>query len=147
MSLERKKEIQKRMAELQQEFATLNNEKKTIEIEEQAVAARAKYADYKFKVGLYGYKLYEESEIKEVSDSDREDAKIGSSGLAYSGADSKDGFCYILLKNREDHSRVKRVLVLLEAAHQLANEKERDKEKYIKILLGETNGEDPVQGN
>ena len=82
-------------------------------------------------------KLYGEEEIKEVTDEDREDGGVGSSGLVYTGSGHTDGFCYLMMKDKAEHPRLLKVLVILDAVAHLKDEKEKDREKYIKILLGE----------
>lgn len=133
--MSRKIEIRQRMAELQREFSTLNAEVKEIDQAEEFARNRERYKDYKFKVGIYGYKVEPPEKIVEATDEDREDASTGKSGLVYSGYERDFGF--IMLKEREDHPRLKRVCEILEAVTYLASDQVKDKEPYIKIILGE----------
>jgi len=134
----RKVEIRTRMAELQKEFSALNAEKKEIDVAEENAAAREKYKDYLFKIGTYGYKLLEEDKIEDITDADRETAQPGvASGLVYTGVSHNDGFGYVLLKDKAEYARVGRMFKLLDAASNVLDEKVKDKEKHLKILLGE----------
>jgi hypothetical protein len=132
-----KLEIRSRMAELQREFSSLNAEIKEIEAEEKASAARERYKEYLFKVGTYGYKIEPEDKIVDAEDSDREIASRGRSGLIYSGFDGHSEFGYIMLKDRSDYARVVKICRIVNAVEHLADDKVKDKEPYIKILLGE----------
>ena len=137
--MSRKLEIRTRHAELQKEFSTLNAELKDIEFSEKIAANKAKYQDYKYMVGTYGYTLEEEDKIKEITDEDRETAHIGLSGLVYADFEGKSqSFRYVLLKEKADYARTALVLTKLEAVAHLSDDKVRDKEKWIKVLLGET---------
>jgi hypothetical protein len=139
--MSRKVEIRTRMAELQKEFSSLNAEMKTLDGEEKRAQNVAKFVDYKFKVGTYGYKLFDAEKIAEVSDDDRATAHSGASGLAYCGYDNNSQtFNDVMLKSQEDYARTQKILTLLEAAAALGDEKTKDKEKHIKVLLGETDG-------
>jgi len=137
--MSRKLEIRTRMAEVQKEFSALSAEIKEIESAEKRAANKAKYQDYKFLVGTYGYTLEAEDKIREVTDEDRETAHVGLSGLAYTDFEGKSQtFRFVMLKQKEDYARTATVLQKLEAVAHLSDEKVKDKEKYIKILLGET---------
>jgi hypothetical protein len=129
------------MAELQREFSTLNAEMKELDREAERAAAREKYKDYLFKVGTYGYKLEDEDKIVDLTDEDRETAQPGvGSGLVYTGVD-EDNFGYVLLRDKSEYSRVVKMFKLLDAASHVLNDKVKDKAPYLKILLGETEGE------
>ena len=132
----RKLEIRKQMAELQQQFSKLNVELKDIEEVDRRAASHAKYAEYKFKIGMYGSKLYDEEQIQEVSNLDREEATIGSSGFVYTNSETKDGYCCLMMKDKSEYSRIKLLIERLEAANMIGKN-DKDKEKYIKIILGE----------
>jgi len=136
--MSRKLEIRTRMAEVQKEFSALNGELKEIESTEKRAANKGKYQDYKFKVGTYGYAIEGEEKIQEATDEDREAAGAGKSGLVYTGFVSSSDFGYVLLREKTDYARTARVLEIIDAVHHLADDKERDKEKYIKIVLGES---------
>lgn len=131
----RKLEIMERMKELQSEFSTLNTEKKDIDEVERRAASHAKFADYKFKVGMYGARLYDEDQIQEVNDRDREEAAMGKSGIIYTNSETKDGYCALMMKDKAEYSRFKLLIVRLNAASCINEGK--DKERNIKILLGE----------
>jgi hypothetical protein len=127
------------MAELQKEFSALNAEMKEIESIDKRVANRVKFADYQFKVGVYGHSISEAEKIAELTDEDRESGHVGLSGLAYTGFDSRSqAFDYVMLHNREEYDRVKRILTMLEAAQALSQEGTKDKERHLKVLLGES---------
>ena len=136
--MSRKLEIRTRMAELQREFSTLNTEIKDIEHEEKTYAARERYKDYKFKVSTHAYVVDPAEKITEATDADREDASAGKSGLVYTGFDYHSSFGYIMLKEREDYARAARVCAIIDAVEHLVDEKVKDKEPYLKIILGET---------
>ena len=137
--MSRKTEIRTRIGELHKEFAGLNAEMKEIDENEKRAVARDKYKDFLYKVGTYGYKLLEEDKIEDVTDEDRETAQAGlASGLVYTGVNSHDGFGYVLLKEKTEYNRVVRMFKLLAAASNVLDEKVKDKEKYLRILLGET---------
>lgn len=133
---DRKTEIRKRMAELQQEFSKLNVEVKDLDEVDRRAKAHEKFAEYKFKIGMYGSKLYDEEQIQEVSDLDREEAVIGNSGLIYTNSETKDGYCCLMMKEKSEYARFKLLLVRLEAADKISKN-DKEKEKYVKILLGE----------
>lgn len=135
--MNRKLEIRTRMAELQKEFSSLNDEIKAIENEEKAAVARTRYAEYKFKVGTYGYQVDTEDKIVEATDEDREDAGTGKSGLVYSGFDSGSNYGFIMMKDKSEYQRVVRICQIIDAVEHLVDEKVKDKEPYIKIILGE----------
>jgi len=128
------------MAEVQKEFSALSAEIKEIEAGEKRDANRAKFQEYLFKVGTYGHALEEEEKIKDLTDEDREGGHVGMSGLAYTGFEGRSqSFGYVMLRTKEEYNRTKTILIKLEAAAALADEKTKDKEKHLKILLGETN--------
>jgi hypothetical protein len=124
------------MAELQQEFSKLNSEVKDLDEVDRRAASHKKFADYKFKVGMYGSRLYDEEQIQEVSDLDREEAVVGTSGIIYTNSETKDGYCALMMKDKSEYSRFKLLMQRLEAAEKI-NKNDKEKEKYIKILLGE----------
>ena len=137
--MSRKLEIRTRMAELQKEFSSLNAEIKEIDEAATKAATKEKYKDYLYKVGTYGYVLFAEEKIEDITDEDRETAQPGlASGLIYTGVNSHDGFGYVLLKDKAEYGRVVRMFTLLDAAKHVLDEKVKDKEKYLKVLLGET---------
>ncbi len=136
MSKERRQQIRERMKDLQQEFSKLNTEVKDLDEIERRAQSHAKFADYKFKIGTYGGKVYDEDQIKEVTDLDREEAAIGNSGLAYTNSETKDGYCAIMMKDKSEYARLKLLMTRLDAAEKI-NKNDKEKEKYIKILLGE----------
>jgi hypothetical protein len=135
--MSRKLEIRTRMAELQKEFSGLNDELKDMEREEKAVAAREKYKDYAFKVGTYGYKVEPAEKIEDANDEDREGAGAGRSGLVYTGFEGNREFGYIMMKDKADYSRIVRICQIIDAVEHLADEKVKDKEPHIKVILGE----------
>jgi len=136
-----KLEIRTRMAELQKEFVSLNAEMKEIEEGEKRAASREKYQAYLYKVGTYGYVLDPEEKILDATDKDREEVELGLSGLAYTGFENKARtFGYVMLKDKTDHARVKKIFEMLDAVEHLKDEKVKDKEKHLKVLLGESNG-------
>jgi hypothetical protein len=136
--MSRKVEIRTRMAELQKEFSSLNAEIKTLDEADKRSASKDRFKDYKYKVGTSGYTIETEDKVTDVTDEDREVAIIGMSGLVYTDTSSSSNYGFVLLKERSDYERAKNVLVKLEAVLFLKDEKVKDKEKYIKILLGET---------
>lgn len=139
--MSRKLEIRTKMAEVQKEFAALNVELKELESSEKRAANLEKYKDYKYLIGTYGYELDSEEKIAEATDSDRETAHVGASGLVYADFEGKSQtFRFVMMKSKEDYKRVANVLTKLEAVAYLSDDKVKDKEKYIKILLGETDG-------
>jgi hypothetical protein len=75
--------------------------------------------------------------VVEATDEDREDANTGKTGLVYTGFDAHSDFGYIMLKERSHYSRTARVCVIIEAVEMLGNDKVKDKERYIKVVLGE----------
>lgn len=134
--MSRRLEIRTRMAELQKEFSALNAEVKEIEAEEKRQRNLEKFTEYKFKVGTYGHKIEEEDKMQEATDDDRAVAAQGSTGLVWSGFEGSN-YGFVLLKAKEDYSRTKRILEVLEAATQIADEKVKDKGPHLKVLLGE----------
>jgi hypothetical protein len=129
------------MAEVQKEFSALSAEMKEIEATEKREANKAKFAEYLFKVGTYGHALDEEEKITDLTDEDREGGHMGMSGLAYTGFEGRSqSFGYVMLKTKEEYKRVKKILTLLDAAQALATEGTKDKEKHLKVLLGEVDG-------
>jgi len=125
------------MAELQKEFSTLNGEMKDIEHEAKQAFNRDKYKDYLFKIGTYGYVVDPEEKIQDATDEDREIADAGRSGLVYSGFQSSQGYGYIMMKDKTEYSRVVRICQIIDAVEHLADEKVKDKEPYLKVILGE----------
>ena len=143
--MSRKLEIRTRMAEVQKEFSALDAELKEIARAEKREVNKEKFKEYLYKVGTYGYTLETEDKIAEINDDDRETAHVGPSGLAYTDFEGRSQtFRFVMLKSKEEYSRVGRILTLLEAASALANENTKDKEKHLKVLLGETSEQDPV---
>ena len=141
--MSRKLEIKTRMAEVQKEFAALNAEMKEIDLADKKMASRDKYKEYLFKVGTYGYTLDPPEKIQETTEDDRDTGHHGASGLMYTGYEGRSqAFGYVMMKSKEEYPRVQRILALLEAAAALSDDKVHDKEKYIKILLGETDGQE-----
>lgn len=136
--MSRKVEIRTRMAELQKEFSALNVEKKEIEASEERAAAREKYKNYLYMIGMNAYKLSEEEKVKEITDEDREGARDGLSGLVYTGVDHHDGSCYVMMKDKVEYNRVQNILTKIEAVENLKDDKVTDKEKWLKVLLGES---------
>ena len=135
MSKERISEIRKQMADLHQVFHTLNIEVKDLEEVMRREASHTKWAEYKYKVGMYGGRLYNEDQIQDVSDRDREETTIGKSGIVYTNSETKDGYCALMMKDKVEYGRFKLLLERLNAAHAINEGK--DKERNIKVLLGE----------
>lgn len=133
-----KLELRTKMMELQKEYSSLNEELKALEREEKAAEARLKYKDYKFKIGVWSYKVEPEEKMEEITDEDRERADTGKSGLVYTGFAAGSDFSYIMLKERSDYARTVRVCDIIDAVAHLASDKVKDKEPYIKIILGES---------
>lgn len=133
-----KLELKTRMQQLQREWAELNGELKAIQKDEELAATLEYYKDYKFKVGTHGYKIDGEDKIQEATDDDRRISGRGKSGLVYSGFDSHSDFGWIMLKEKSDYPRTARVAQIIDAVEKLADDKIKDKEPYIKIVLGET---------
>jgi hypothetical protein len=127
------------MAELQKEFSSLNSEMKEIDEIEKKAVARDRFQEYKYKVGTYGYILDPEDKTMDANDEDRENAHVGMSGLVYTSMSANSDYACVMLKEKTDHARAKNVLVKLDAVQKLKDEKVKDKEPFIKILLGETN--------
>jgi hypothetical protein len=125
------------MAEIQKEFSSLNAEMKEIDSIEKRAICGERYKEYLFKIGTYGYGVEPEEKIEDATEDDRETAGCGASGLVYTQFSNNSDFGFLLLKSKEDYPRVKKVLILLDAVNHLKDEKEKDKDKYIKILLGE----------
>jgi len=141
--MSRRLEIRTRMAEVQKEFSTLNAELKDLEDVEKRAANKEKYKDYKYMIGTYGSTLEDAEKIQEVTDEDRETAHVGLSGLVYAEYEGKSqSFRYVMMENKEDYPRVARVLEIIDAVSHLADDKERDKKKYIKIIMGEKTDEE-----
>ena len=136
--MSRKLEIRTRMAEVQREFAALGAEMKELDSVDKKAASRDRYKEYLFKIGTYGHTLEDAEKIQDLTDADREEAHVGLSGLAYTGFEGKSQhFAYVMMKTKEEYSRVQNILIKLEAVEFLKDEKVKDKEKYLKILLGE----------
>ncbi len=137
--MSRKLEIRTRMAEVQKEFSALSAEIKEIESLEKRTVNKEKYQEYKFKVGTFGHTLEDAEKISEITDDDRETAHVGLSGLVYTDFEGKSQtFRYVMMKSKEEYVRTANVLHKLAAVQCLSDDKVKDKEKYIKILLGET---------
>ena len=135
MSKERIAEIRKRMGDMSSEFNTLKTEVKDLEEVARREASHELWKDYKFKVGMYGSKLYPEEQIQEVSDRDREETVVGKSGIVYTNSETRDGYCALMLKDKSEYARFQLLLVRLNAA--AAINEGKDKERNIKVLLGE----------
>jgi hypothetical protein len=125
------------MAELAKEHGKLNAELKDMDEVERRAKSHELFKEFKYKIGAYGYKLYKEEEISEVIDDDRERSATGQSGLTYCDVDHSDGLCYVMMKEKEEYPRIKLLFDRLEAAGKLTDKTEKEKEKYVKILLGE----------
>jgi hypothetical protein len=125
------------MAEIQKEFSALNEEIKAIEHEAQHAANREKYKEYQFKIGTYGYQIDAEEKIEEVTDEDREHAGRGKSGLVYTGFSNSSDYGFIMMKEKSDYARTARICAIIDAVEHLADEKIKDKEPYLKVILGE----------
>ena len=137
-----KLDIRTRMAEIQKEFSALSAEIKEIEAAEKHALNKEKYKDYKYMIGTYGSTLEDAEKIQEVTDEDRETAHVGLSGLVYAEYEGKSqSFRYVMMEQKEDYHRVARVLEIIDAVSHLADDKERDKKKYIKIIMGEKTDE------
>ena len=133
-----KLEIRSEMAEVQKKFSALSAELKEIEAVEKNEANILKFKDYQFKIGTYGHTLEAAEKIQEITDKDREDGHVGLSGLAYTGYEgTNQHFGYVMLKSKEEYTRTSIILRKLEAAAALTDAKTKDKEKHLKILLGE----------
>jgi len=137
MSKERISEIRKLMADLHQQFHTLNTEVKDLEEVARRTESHVKWKDYKFKVGMYGHKLYPEDKIEEVSDRDREETAVGKSGIVYTNSETRDGYVALMMKDKNEYTRFQTLLTRLNAAATINDEKGKDKERAIKVLLGE----------
>ena len=135
--MSRKLEIRTRMAELQKEFSSLNEEMKDIEHEAKQAFNREKYKDYAFKVGTYGYKVEPVEKIADATDEDREVAGAGRSGLVYTGFEGNREYGYIMMKDKAEYPRIVRICQIIDAVEHLADEKVKDKEPHIKVILGE----------
>jgi len=136
--MSRKIEIRQLMAEAQRQFSALSAEVKEIEAQEKADQNLEKFKEYKFKIGTFGYELQEEDKIKDLTDDDRRNGHVGASGLAYTGFHAQsEHFDYVMLRAKEDYARTQTILTKMHAAQQVADPKVKEKEKYIKILLGE----------
>ena len=136
------------MAEVQKEFSALNAELKDMESSEKKALNKEKYKEYKYMVGTYGYTLDPEDKVTEVTDEDRESAHIGLSGLVYADFEGKSQtFRYVMMKQKEDYARTANVLSKLDAVAHLSDDKVKDKEKYIKILLGELDANETTNVN
>ena len=137
-----KLEIRSEMAEVQKRFSALSVEIKELEEVEKKKANLFKFKDYHFKIGTYGHTLEDAEKIQELTDTDREDGHAGMSGLAYTGYEGKSQhFGYVMLKTKEEYPRVAMILKKLDAATALTDPNTKDKEKHLKILLGEDDGQ------
>jgi hypothetical protein len=126
------------MNETQKKYSALAAELKALDETDKRAASKVKYAEYMFKVGTYGHTLDPVEKILDLTDEDRETAHVGLSGLAYTGYEGKSqSFCYVMLKSKEDYARTQTVLNKLEAVENLKDDKVKDKEKWLKVLLGE----------
>lgn len=131
-------ELRTRMAELAKEHQKLNAELKDMDEVERREKSHELFKDYLHKIGAYGYSLYKEDEISEVTNDDRERAAKGNSGLTYCDVDHSDGLCYVMMKSKDEYPRIKMLFDRLNAAQRVTDKNEKDKEKYVKVLLGET---------
>jgi hypothetical protein len=127
------------MNEIQKEFSSLSAEVKEMDNREKKAINKEKYKDYLYKVGTYGHTLEDAEKISEITDEDRETAHVGLSGLVYTDYEGKSQtFRFVMMKSKEEYARVTNVLLKLSAVQHLSDDNVKDKEKYIKILLGET---------
>lgn len=143
--MSRKVDIRTKMAELQREYSELNGELKELVSAEERGSKLERFKDYKFKVGAVGYSLYEEDKIEDLTDDDKALAEVGQkTGIPFIDAQSNQGFFYAMLKDREEHKRVKLLFARLEAFDRLTGGdkyKERldakVRDELIKVILGE----------
>jgi hypothetical protein len=137
--MSRKLEINTRMQTLQKEFSELNAEKKEIEDIERRAIRSERYKDFLFKVGVNGYSLEDAEKIGDVTDEDRETAELGNSGVLHTPPVRGSEFYYVLMKDKSEHTRLKTLLLRLNAAERILSKDEKDKKKHISVLLGEVN--------
>lgn len=134
----RKLEINTRMQELQKEFSELNAEKKEIEDIEKRARLGERNKEFNFKIGIHGYELETEDKISDANDEDREEASTGSTGITYTPPVKNSNYYYILMKSKEEYSRLNLLFKRLNAAKGILDKDEQDKEKHVKALLGES---------
>ena len=133
----RKLEINTRMQELQKEFAELNAEKKEIEDIEKRARLGERNKEFLFKIGSHGYELETEDKVIEADDEDREIATTGSAGITYTPPIKNSDYYYVLLKSKEEYTKLNVLFQRLDAARHVFDKDEQDKKKYVSILLGE----------
>jgi hypothetical protein len=132
-----KMELRTRLREIQKEFAIKNEELKKLEAESHKAAQLEKYKDYQFKVGCQGL-LMKADTITELSDEHRLLGVDGqNTGVAYVDLNTTDGFCYVMLKTKEEYDRINTLFNRMHAADRLIKKEETNKELHLKVLLGE----------
>jgi len=133
----RKLEINTRMQEIQKEFKELADEKKEIEDIEKRARLGERNKEFLFKIGSHGYELETEDKIAECNDEDREVASTGSAGITYTPAVKNSDYYHILLKSKDEYSRLNILFRRLDAAKHIFDKEEADKKKYVDVILGE----------
>lgn len=133
--MDKKVELRTKMAQLHREYADTATQLKEIEESEKKAALKQKFKEYTYKVFI-GKSFPSEPIFLEVTDEDREYARISdNTGVAFCDL-FKDGSC-VLVRNKEEYSRAKTLYDRIMACNALQDQNELDKQKYVKILLGE----------
>jgi hypothetical protein len=133
-------EIRSKMSEVHKEYSELALQLKELENAERIANASTRYKEYVLKVGYFNGLLYGEEDIKEVLPEELVDARQGSiPGIVYLRKENEKGsqFHFVLLKDKADYPRLKTFFERLHAADRLSSKEEANKEKYMKVLLGE----------
>jgi hypothetical protein len=126
------------MAELQKKYSQKAAELKALDEADKKEANKARFQDYKFMVQVFGTHMDKEPTVYDVVDEDREEANISvRAHFVVTGTDSKDGSCYIMMKELTELPKLQVLFARLHAAERIHDKEEKDITKYIKILLGE----------
>ena len=137
MNNERKLELRTRLRDIQKEYSAVAGELKELDDAAKKASQVEKYKDYYFKVGCQG-RLQPIETISDLTDEYRLLGVDGqNTGLAYVDLGTQDGFCYVMLKSKEDYAYANTLLNRIHAVDAIKNKEEKDKALHIKVLMGE----------
>jgi hypothetical protein len=137
MSNERKMELRTKLRDIQKEYSAINAELKELDDASRKANQLEKYKDFYFKVGCHG-RLQTPETITDLTDDHRLLGVDGqNTGLAYVDLGTQDGFCYVMLKSKEDYAYANTLLNRISAVDAIKNKDEKDKALHIKVLMGE----------
>lgn len=137
-STDRRLELNTELRKLQEAYQAKAEELKALDAERKKGIQIERFKEYNYKIGLF-HRLEKEEKIQELTDEDRVLGKIGqSTGLAYVDLNTQDGYCYLMLKQKEDYARMNTLVNRMYAVKQLDDKSSKESnEKHIKVILGE----------